>query len=196
MKRFAFCVVCLLCAAVVAQDKKPADKQPSQEEMMAAMAKYGAVTENHKKLEALAGDWKADVKMWMGPGEPEKSQGSSKNEMIMGGRFLKSEFSGNMMGRPFKGCSLNGYDNAKGKFIGLWIDDMSTGYMASEGSCDASGKVLTLTSEFECPIRKQHVKMRMVTTLIDSDSHKLEMFDAMPDGKEMKTMEILYTRAK
>ena len=187
-----------LVVGVVAQEAKKAAavKQPSQDEMMAAMEKLGAVTENHKKMEPLVGEWRADVKVWMAPGEPQRSQGTSKNEMILGGRFLKSEFSGTMMGKPFKGIGINGYDIHKGKFTGLWLDDMSTSYMASEGTLDSSGKVLTLTSEFDCPVRKQKVKMRMVSTLIDNDSHKLEMFDSTPDGNEMKTMEILYARVK
>ena len=203
MNRFATSLAVVLSAALIAPavaaqeaKKAAAVKQPSQEEMMAAMEKLGAVTENHKKMEAMVGEWKADVKVWMAPGEPQRSEGTSKNEMILGGRFVKSEFSGTMMGKPFKGIGINGYDNHKGKFTGLWLDDMSTSYMASEGTLDSSGKVLTLTSEFDCPVRKQKVKMRMVTTLIDNDTHKLEMFDSTPEGGEMKTMEILYTRAK
>jgi Protein of unknown function (DUF1579) len=203
MKRFAspLCVVvlCAFVAGVIADDKKPAAaaKPPTQEEMMAAMAKLAALNENHKKLEQFVGEWKCDVKCWMAPGaEPEKTAGSAKNEMIMGGRYLKCEFSGNMMGQPFTGGNLLGYDNAKGKFFSLWIDSMSTGYMASEGTCDASGKVFTYISEFDCPIRKQHIKMRIVNTVIDNDSSKAEMYDTTPDGQETKSMEILYTRVK
>jgi hypothetical protein len=192
----------VLCTAVVmnvviADDKKPAAKGPTPEEMMAAMAKLAALNENHKKLEQFVGEWKADVKCWMAPGaEPEKSVGSAKNEMVMGGRYLKCEFSGNMMGQPFTGGNLMGYDNAKGKFFSLWIDSMSTGYMAAEGTCDASGKVFTYVSNYDCPIRKQRIKMRMVNTIIDNDTTKAEMYETTPDVQEMKSMEITYTRVK
>ena len=206
MNRFATCFAVLLSGAlvlgplalgVVTDDKKPATKQPTQEEMMAAMAKMGAVGENHKKLEQMSGEWKSDVKCWMDPqGEPMKSQGTSKNQMILGGRFLACEFNGEMMGQPYNGHHLMGFDNTKGKFFSIWIDNMNTGYMAADGSPDASGKSLTFTSTYDCPVKKMPVKMRMVTTMIDNDTQKFEMFGSDAGGPEMKQMEILSKRVK
>jgi hypothetical protein len=208
MKRIGIFIVALLCAGVlIGDDKKTAGSagagaaKPSQEEMMAIMMKMATPNENHKKLESMTGEWKADVTCWMSPGTPEKSQGTTKNQMIMGGRFIKCEFEGSMMGRPFKGVHILGYDNAKKKFVGTWFDDMSTGIMTSEGTGDESGKTITMRSECLCPITNEMMPMRMVTTMPEAGSGntmKFEMFGPAPDGsgKEIKTMEIAYTRVK
>ena len=44
-----------------------------------------------------------------------------------------------MMGTPFTGHGMTGYDNVTGKYWSTWTDSMSTGIMVSEGSCDAEG---------------------------------------------------------
>jgi len=201
MNRFATSLAVVLSGAmvfgVVADDKKPASKHPTQEEMMAAMAKMGAVNENHKRLEQMAGEWKAQVQCWMEPGgQPIKSEGACKNQMILGGRFLSSTFEGTMMGQPYNGHQLLGYDNTKGKFFSLWIDNMNTGYMAADGSADPAGKALTFTSNYDCPIKKMPIKMRLVSTMVDNDTNKFEMFNSDNGGPEYKTMEIVYTRVK
>ena len=68
----------------------------------------------HKMLEAQNGEWDAEVSMWMQPGAPPtKSTAMAKNEMVMGGRYQMSKTIGTMMGMPFEGMSLLGYDNMK-----------------------------------------------------------------------------------
>jgi hypothetical protein len=134
----------------------------------------------------------------MGPGEPQVTQGASKNELIFGGRFLKCDYSGEFMGKPFKGMELMGYDNQKKKYVMTWCDEMSTSIMSLEGEVDATGKIISMSTEYDDPMTNKKEKMRMVTTLIDKDNHKFEMYcTAMsPDGKEAKNMEITYTRVK
>ena len=47
----------------------------------------------------------------------EKSSGTMHNEMILGDRFLKQEYEGTMMGMPFHGGGLVGYDNVNQRGI-------------------------------------------------------------------------------
>src|SRR5450755_1206864 len=88
--------------------KADADKA----EMMKKMEAAGTPGPAHKALEAFAGNWKAEVKTWCEPdGPPNVSQGTAKASWILNGHFLQAEFHGEMMGKPFIGQTLIGYDN-------------------------------------------------------------------------------------
>src|ERR1700685_3873883 len=110
--------------------KSDAEKQ----EMMKKMEAAGTPGPGHKALEAFVGNWKAEVKCWMEPGGPPNvSQGTAKASWILNGHFLEDEFHGEMMGKPFTGRSLMGYDNIKQTFNTVWVSDMQTSIFTSEG---------------------------------------------------------------
>ena len=97
-----------------------------------------------------------------------------------------------MMDTPFVGMSIEGYDNVKKKFVSSWIDNMGTGIMNSEGTYDPASKTLTYFAEYE-PMPGMKTKTRQVLKLTDKDHRTLEFFEDR-GGKEVKTMEIGYTR--
>src|SRR6476646_11495176 len=73
-----------------------------QAEMMKKVEAAGKPGPGHQALNALVGDWKAEVKCWMDPsGSPEVSQGTAKANWVFNGRFLQEDFHGQMMGKPF-----------------------------------------------------------------------------------------------
>ena len=203
MKRSAALLLALGLSAVLAasaQEKKPAGQAPKMSpEMKAAMEAYvKAATPgpNHAFLAKLAGRWDTVAKMWMGPGEPEVTQGTSVNEMILGGRFLLQKFEGMAMGKPFKGMGLTGYDNVSGKFTSVWADTMGTGMMTGTGQLDASGKVLSSVDVYNDPAVGGPKESRSTLKLVDADTMVMEMYDKLPDGKEARILEITYRRAK
>jgi hypothetical protein len=115
--------------------------------------------------------------------------------MILGGRFLKEEFTGDMMGKKFTGISLLGYDKFNQKFVNLWIDDMGTGMFTSEGTCDHANKVMTLHGKMDDPMTGEKGKpMKMVTRVISPDKQVFEMHD-VGLGDKSKVMEITYVRS-
>ena len=70
------------------------------------MAAAGTPGLAHKALDALAGNWKAEVKCWAEPGAaPNVSQATAKASWALNGRFLESEFHGEMTGKAFTGRS-------------------------------------------------------------------------------------------
>src|ERR1041384_2374047 len=149
----------------------------------------------HQALGALVGDWKAEVKCWMDPGEPPQvSQGKAHAGMAFKGRFLEEEFYGEMMGRPFTGRTLLGFDNTKQTFNSVWVSDTQTSLFVSEGKGDHGYKTITLEGRASCAgSGRTDVLMKTVYGVITPDKHILEMFDASKGGNA-KTMEITYTR--
>ena len=197
---FAVCATLALAGAAPGQDAKPADRKAAPPAMsaeeraqMEAWEKFATPGEAHQKLAGMAGTWDAEVTMWMGP-EPAKSKGVSENRLVLGGRFVEQRFKSEMMGQPFEGLGYTGYDNAKKKYIGTWMDNMSTAVMVSEGTFDASGKVLTSTSTMVDFMTGKETNMRMTSTTVSADEELFEMFGPGPDGKEVKQMEIRYKR--
>ena len=125
--------------AFAAEEKKPA-MSAEEQAMMEAWMKAGSPGEAHKKMAADVGTYDMKVTSWNAPGAPPtEDKGTATRKMIMDGRVLVEDVTSSMMGMPFKGQGMRGYDNVTGKYWGTWIDSMSTGMMVSEGSCDASG---------------------------------------------------------
>jgi hypothetical protein len=163
---------------------------------MKAWMEYAAVNEQHKMLAKSDGSWKADITAWMAKDAPPmKSEGSATNKMIMGGRYQQSNFKGSMMGMPFNGMSLVGFDNAKKVFVSTWIDEMGTGIMKLEGPWDESTKSMTLVGKCVSPANGQEFEMKEVFRIVDDKTQVMEMYG--PDSKTgvpYKTMEITFTK--
>ncbi len=159
-------------------------------------AAIGALSEQHEKLKSFVGTFAAEVKLWMGPGEPMVSTGTMTSTLELGGRFLHQVFKGDPGGGPFpdfEGRGYWGYNTAARKFEGFWIDTASTVMQTETGDLDASGRIWTMIGETTYPTGKAMQK-RSVITLKDDDHHVMEMYFKGPDGNEMKGMEIQYTR--
>ncbi len=172
---------------------RPSDAE--KQEMMKKMEAAGTPGPGHKALEALVGNWKAEVKCWHEPsGSPQVSQGTAKSNWILNGRFLQEDFHGEMMGKPFHGLYLVGYDNTKQTFNTVWVSDMQTSMFVSEGKGENGNKVITQEGRTSCAATGQtNVLMKTVLRIISNDKHTFEMFDGSK-GENTKTMEITYTR--
>lgn len=199
-------VLVMVSALATAQDKPPQDKPPvgttgtmSAEEkaMMDAMVKAGTPGANQQMLASLAGDWTYKARMWMNPaGQPMESTGTVNYTTLYDGRYVQGQYRGDMMGTPFEGLGLMGYDNTSGRYQASWIDSMDTAIMYMTGQYDATAKTLTYTGQMEDPLKPgTKVTVREVVRLTSPDSHTMEWYETR-GGKEVKTMEIVYNRAK
>lgn len=160
---------------------------------MKAWEAYMTPGEMHKWMSASDGKWDAEITSWMGEGKPPlTSKSSVENKTIMGGRYQESVYKGNMMGMPFEGHSLMGYDNAKKKFVSSWIDNMGTGIMMMEGTYDEATKTVNMSGTMPDATGKD-VQMREVFKTIDDKHQSMEMY-CTKNGKEFKTMEIALTK--
>ena len=178
--------------------------QPSEAEMMQMMMEMGKLNENHKLLAELVGDWTYTVKMWMAPGAPpSESKGTATRKAEMGGRYFIAHVSGKfqmpgpdgkMQDVDFKGMAVEGYDNAKKKFVSSWIDSLSTGIMLAEGTYDPATKTFTYHADYHMA-PGVITKVRETVKITDKDHHVMEWFEER-GGQEVKTMEIAYTRKK
>jgi hypothetical protein len=163
---------------------------PKMAEMMASMTPG----EHHAHLAKFAGDWDVKSKMWMEEGAPPmESTAVVTAKMEMGGRFLYIHYNGDMMGQPFKGVSIMGYNNNSKQHESVWVDNMSTSMWFSTGTCSADGKTYTMSGTFTEPDGTKKTT-REVTSWTGADTYTMEFFETVPGGKERKMMELAYTR--
>lgn len=150
---------------------------------------------NHKMLEPFVGEWNVSVKFWMEPGaEPGVSKGTASSRWIMDGRWMQEDFNGDFAGTPFKGMGMTGYDPFKKKYVSTWVDSMSTTMMSQEGTVDSAGKVFTYSGKSFDPFMNMETTTKTILSVDSHDQHTMKMYTIMPDGAEMQTMEIVYTR--
>jgi hypothetical protein len=178
---------------------------PNEAEMMKQMMEMAKLNDNHKLLASMDGTWNYTVKMWMNgdpTSKPQESKGVATRKSIMGGRFFIMDVKGKMQmpdekgkmkDMEFTGMGLEGYDNAKQKFVGSWVDSMGTGIMNSEGTYDAASKSFTYTGEYQMA-PNMTMKIKEVLKVVDKDHIIFEWFEDR-GGKETKTMQIDYVRA-
>lgn len=190
----AFAVLSLLAVIlaipVAAQQDKP-QQPPMGGPEMEAMMKAMSPGENHKHIARYAGDWTFTNKMWMDPSQPpQESSGTMHGEMILGGRYARTHWKGEMMGMPFEGHGTEGYDNLAKQYVSTWMDNMGTGILYMTGSCENGGKSCTMKGDMVDPMTGGKGSMRSVTTWMDQNSFKFELFGTGPDGKELKVMEM------
>ena len=173
---------------------QPVDPAQAEAEMMKKWMEYMTPGNEHKAMEYYVGEWVGDMKMWQVPGQPpSEEKTNSKFELIMDGRYLIGEHSGQFMGMPFQGRSTQAYSNLTKLIQHTWIDNFGTGIWITSGKSD--GKVTTLTGKMDDPMSGKQVDTREVMTVLDANTYRLEMFGPSPiDGKEFKNMEVTYRR--
>ncbi len=174
----------------MATGKKDIDMQKMRE----IYEKVGTPGEPHKLLAKLEGSWTTRNRSWTGPDmPPAESVGTCERKMILNGHYLQEEYSGDMMGIPFTGVSIMGYNNHTKKYETTWCDSMSTGIFKFEGAASRDGKTITQECRFDDPVRGPAV-WRTVTRVKDDNTVEFEMYLTPRGKKEEKMMEMTYSR--
>ncbi len=190
MKRitFALCTIFLL-TTVNKLHAQNADEMKAYQDFMTP----GAM---HKWMAKFNGTWEADITSFMNPASPDKSKATNTMTTIMNGLYQVGDHAGNMMGMPFQGHSIMGYDNAKKMFVSTWVDNMGSGIIYMTGTYDEATKTLHLKGKQTNPMNGKDAGIREVMKVIDDNTYTLEMYGDGPDGKEIKYMEGTFKRKK
>lgn len=137
--------------------------------------------EGYEWLRGLVGQWEAEVEVVSQPGQPPLKVTSTESIRPIGGRWILSEGETTSAAMPFARALILGYDAAKEKYVGTWVDTNSTHIGVYEGTLDAAGAVLTLEGELPHPhdgVRKVKVREaialkgpghKVVTTALQGD---------------------------
>lgn len=115
--------------------------------LLAQQPEFPSPTKEHEWLKQFVGEWESHSKASMGPDQPPFECKGTMTTRMLGGFWVVNEISADMMGTTVTGLQTIGYDPAKKKYVGTWVDSMANYMWKYEGSVDESGKKLTLATE-------------------------------------------------
>ncbi len=164
------------------------------QKMMDIYKEAGTPGEPHKLFARLAGSWATRTRGWMEPDKPPtEGTGTCEQKLILDGHYLQQFYTGDMMGAPFTGINILGYNNHTKKYESIWIDSRSTTIYYFEGDASEDGRTITQKCSYDDPARGPCV-WRSVTRIRDDNTLEFEMFITPRRGKEEKTMEMTVSR--
>lgn len=133
-----------------------------------------APVQEHQWLQQLVGDWDVQVEGKMGPDQPPmKCQGTERVRSV--GRLWvigESKMDLPDAPEPMTGVLTLGYDPEKKKYIGTWIDSMTSYLWEYEGTLDPAGKVLTLQTQGPNPMLPGKISKYKETIEVKGEGHK------------------------
>ena len=175
---------------------KAAPAKPlTEQEKMTNFLRTTQPGDAHKVLEGYVGRWSSHVKMQMDLAQPvQESDGSAEGTMLLGGRYVQVVHHGTVMGQPFEGIMLGGYDNLAKKYVATWVDNLGTSIVRYDGSFDKNSKRLMMGARFTDPMTGKPARTRSVTTFVSPTSWTYEEYSLDPKGKERMIMMITFTK--
>ena len=141
----------------------------------------------HEILNKMVGTWDMTMKF-----AGMESKGTVVYKLDLGGLWLSGTTECELMGQKFSGRSYDCFDSAKKKYVGVWIDSMSTTPMTMEGTYDKPTKTLTMAGEGPGMDGKP-AKYKAVSVMPDDNTINFSMY--MGDAKE-PAFTIAYKRKK
>ncbi|MEM7227460.1 MAG: DUF1579 family protein [Planctomycetota bacterium] len=149
-------------------------------------APMSAATKEHAWLAKHAGNYTATTSGMMGG-----AAAANRIDSVMGGLWNVSHFETTMMGQPFKGMEILGYDPEQKKFVSVWIDSMTPKLMTMEGEYDKESKTLTMRG---ISTGMDGEQAEMVNTTVFDDTGMT--FSMSIEGMDEPVYIIDYDRAK
>ena len=98
-------------------------------------------------LKKFVGEWELTSKGSMGEGQPEMEASATMNAKMLGEMWVVCTQEGELPGMSYRAMQTIGYDAAKSKFVGTWVDSLTSHLWVYEGTLDESGSKLTLEAE-------------------------------------------------
>ncbi len=164
---------------VCGQDETPSSVQP---------------TDEHAWLRQFEGEWKTTGKGSDEFGKDVDLAGVEYDRMVLGDFWLSFVYRSQFAEKPFVGHGMVGYDPAKRKYIGTWVDSTSPHMSQFEGSVDGKKNTLTLDTTGTDSKTYKAKKGRLVFSFQDPDHRTLQSYRMDDEGKTHLIFEIQFTR--
>jgi hypothetical protein len=159
----------------------------------ASAATDAAAPKEMSMLAQLVGNWTGKVTMTM-PGEAATESTCTENVVkICNGKWTWTDVKGSMMGQPFEGHAITGYDNASKQLVSFWVDSCGMPPMRTAGAYDEAKKQFTFTG----PCFDDQGKPATVKQICSQSDANTRTFHMMMNcSKGASEMKISYIRVK
>lgn len=164
---------------------------PAAEEM-----KMPEPLKEHQWLDRFVGEWESEGQCYMKPEAPEKMTGTEETERL-GAFWTVTKGNGAMGDMKVSYILTLGYDAAKSKYVGTWVDSMTGTLWVYEGTVSEDGNTLTLETEGPCPMHGGKVmSFKEVTEFKGPDEKVFTSSMKGADGEWTKVVSIISKRKK
>ena len=151
-------------------------------------------TAEHTLLMDHVGNWKIACKFFMEPGQPPMEAQATESVEKVGEFWTLSKYQCDMMGMPFVGTGCLGYDPYKERYVGTWIDSLTTELAVMTGEMDLDGNTLIMRWTARDPDSGVPTPNRVETTF-NGDSYTSNFFQGSGDGTKVMTLAMKRTAA-
>lgn len=181
----------LLLGAFLAGRPCAAQKDKDPQSAVEPRSQPGA---GQKFLEKFVGDWHVVKTFYSPSGAAARTEGTCRQTMIHGGRFLQSDFTFQKDATKTTGLGLIGFEPQTGRFTSVWTDSRQTKMSLRQSKDAFDGSEIVLYSKSLADGGKERLS-RTVTRLEDAGRRIVHrQYNAGPDGKERLLMELVLTR--
>ena len=150
---------------------------------------------NLDRLAACAGRWHGSNRLHdPNTGAPEDSPATAVLTPLLGGRFIRLDYTWSYQGAAKEGSLLIGYQSDRGRVTAHWIDSwhMSEDVMACTGAVDDSGGI-DVRGSYAAPPGPDW-GWRIALGQNGGAELRLVMHNVTPDGQEALAVEATYAR--
>ncbi len=195
MLRTCLLVVFLLACAALAGAQPPAPPANSPADPQAKFEPKSSPGVGQKYLAAFAGEWAVEKAFYPAKGgDPTRVKGACTQELVHGGRFLKSEFAFGEGDRKSTGTGTIGFEPETGLFTSSWIDSRQTRMSFRKSESPFDGKQIVLFGA-DLGAEKPARRSKTVTTIDEGGAKIVHRQYAVPaEGPERLVMELAMTR--
>ena len=182
----ALAALCLMPGVVLAGDH---EQDADHDAEMKAWVAANEMGEHHEHLARLVGHW-----TYTTSGPTGDSEGTMHAKPVFDGRYVMHTWNGPFMDQEFTGHGLDGYDNALGKYVSVWVDNFSTGIQVSYGKClNEDCSELGTKSKMMGPDGNM-MKQKSHTVWDGNDSFTMKMYMVPEEGDPVEQMTMVVTR--
>lgn len=168
---------------------------PATMQAMMAWQAYATPGEEQAWLGAQAGTFVTNASFRMDPSAPwMESEGVVVRRMGMEGRFLVEEYTGTMMGMPFRGRGTTGWDNGRELFVTTWCDNMSTGIAQGIGHWNADRTKIDWEITQTDPMKKAPITTKAQWWWKPDGTLVFDSWMPTPSGEQFRAMRIEYMK--
>jgi hypothetical protein len=130
------------------------------------------------------------------PGKPPVKCQGTEAVSSLGGFWVVSQLKSTMMGMNMDARMTIGYDPARKKYVGSWVDSCTSHMWKYEGSVDASGRILTLEAEGPNMLNPGKMAKYEDVTEFKSQDHRVLTSSMQGDDGKWTTFVTMNARRK